>query len=403
MPDRIIVVGGGQAGAALVAKLRGLGYAGKLTLIGAERALPYQRPPLSKKYLLGEMALERLFLRPESFYAENDIEIRTGAVVTAIDTAARTVSIGGERLSWDRLALTTGSKPRRLPDGCGGDLAGVHYMRNLMDADRIAPDFQPGKRVLVIGGGYIGLESAAVAAMRGLKVTLIEMAPRILARVAAPETSDFFRELHRSHGVDIREGTGLETLIGENGRVTGARLSTGEEIEADLVIVGIGITPDTDLAEAAGLHIKNGIAVDEFCRTSDPRIWAAGDCSSFPWRGGRIRLESVQNAIDHAEHAAATMLGSTDPYLPSPWFWSDQYDCKLQIAGLNAGYDRVLTRPGTREGGRSIWYFAGDQLLAVDAMNDPKAYMTGKRWLEAGTAPDPARIADPDVDLRNAV
>lgn len=403
MPDRIIVVGAGQAGAALVAKLRGLGYQGQVTLIGAEAALPYQRPPLSKKYLLGEMALERLFLRPESFYAENEIEVRTGTEVTAIDREAGILRIGEEELPWDALALTTGSKPRRLPEECGGDLAGVHYMRNLMDADRIAPDFQPGKRVLVIGGGYIGLESAAVAAMRGLKVTLIEMAPRILARVAAPETSDYFRELHRSHGVDIREGTGLETLIGEDGQLTGARLSTGEEIETDLVIVGIGITPDTGLAEAAGLRIENGIAVDELCRTSDPRIWAAGDCSSFPWRDKRVRLESVQNAIDHAEHAAATMLGAREPYLPSPWFWSDQYDCKLQIAGLHAGYDRVLTRPGTREGGRSIWYFAGNQLLAVDAMNDPKAYMTGKRWLEAGTSPDPARIADPEVDLRAAI
>lgn len=402
MPDRIIVVGGGQAGAALVAKLRKLGHQGGLTLIGEEPALPYQRPPLSKKYLLGEMALERLFLRPESFYAENDIEVRTGTAVTAIDTGARTVQIGEEELPWDALALTTGSKPRLLPESCGGDLAGVHYMRNLADADRIAPDFQPGRRVLVIGGGYIGLESAAVAAMRGLKVTLIEMAPRILARVAAPATSDYFRELHRGHGVDIREGTGLETLIGEGGHVTGARLSTGEKIDTDLVIVGIGITPDTDLAEAAGLRIENGIAVDELCRASDPRIWAAGDCSSFPWRGGRIRLESVQNAIDHAEHAAATMLGSTEPYLPSPWFWSDQYDCKLQIAGLNAGYDRTLTRPGTREGGRSIWYFAGDQLLAVDAMNDPKAYMTGKRWLEAGISPNPDRISDPATDLRDA-
>lgn len=403
MPDRIVVVGGGQAGAALVAKLRSLGYQGRLTLIGAEPVLPYQRPPLSKKYLLGYMALERLFLRPESFYTENEIEIRAGTTVTAIDTGARTVRMGDEDLPWDKLALATGSKPRCLPDGCGGDLAGVHYMRTLADADRMAPEFQPGARVLVIGGGYIGLESAAVAALSGLQVTLIEMAPRILARVAAPETSDYFRALHRSHGVDIRESTGLETLIGEDGRVTGAKLSTGEEIAADLVIVGIGITPDTDLAEAAGLKIDNGIAVDALCRTSDPRIWAAGDCSSFPWQGGRVRLESVQNAIDHAEHAAATMLGASERYLPSPWFWSDQYDCKLQIAGLNAGHDRVLTRPGTREGGRSIWYFGDDQLLAVDAMNDPKAYMTGKRWLEAGTSPDPEKIADPETDLRNAL
>src|SRR5690606_3230309 len=209
--------------------------------------------------------------------------------------------------------------------------------------------------------------------------------------------------LHRSHGVDIREGTGLAGLEARDGHVTAARLDTGEELPVDLVIIGIGITPDTALAEDAGLEIDNGIAVDGLCRSSDPAIWAAGDCASFPRAGGRVRLESVQNAIDQAEHAAATMLGSTETYAPSPWFWSDQYDCKLQIAGLHAGHDRTVLRPGSRAGGQSVWYYAADRLLAVDAMNDPKAYMTGKRWLEAGVSPDPARIADPAIDLRETV
>lgn len=408
MPDRIVVVGGGQAGAALVAKLRALGHDGPITLIGAEPVPPYQRPPLSKKYLLGEMGVERLHLRPERFYSEQGIALRTGARVTAIDRAARTVWVGDETLPWDALALTTGALPRRLPPSSGGDLDGVHYMRTVQDADGIAPELREGARVLVVGGGYIGLEAAAVAASRGLPVTLVEMAPRILSRVAAAATSDFFRELHRAHGVDIREGTGLVGLKGRQGRVVAAQLESGEELPVDFVIVGIGVAPDTRLAEAAELEIGNGIAVDGLCRTSDPAIWAAGDCASFPLRdaqGGewRVRLESVQNAIDQAEHAAATILGTTAPYAPSPWFWSDQYDCKLQIAGLHAGHDRTVVRPGSRPGGRSVWYYARDRLLAVDAMNDPKAYLHGKRCLEAGISPDPARIADPFIDLRQAV
>jgi 3-phenylpropionate/trans-cinnamate dioxygenase ferredoxin reductase subunit len=264
----------------------------------------------------------------------------------------------------------------------------------------MAPEFRPGARVLVVGGGYIGLESAAVAASRGLRVTLVEMAPRILQRVASAATSDYFRELHRAHGVDLREGAALRRLEGRDGRVVAAVLEDGEPLPVDFVIVGIGIAPDTRLADAAGLATDNGIAVDALCRTSDPAIFAAGDCTSFPWRDGRVRLESVQNAIDQGEHAAACMLGGTAPYRPSPWFWSDQYDCKLQIAGLHAGHDRTVTRPGARPGSQSVWYYAGDRLVAVDAMNDPRSYMTGKRWLEAGASPDPARIADPATDLR---
>lgn len=396
--SRIVVIGAGQAGASLVARLRAQGFDGKLTLIGDENVPPYQRPPLSKKYLMGELALERLFLRPESFYGENDIELRLGEPVHAIDTAARQVMLGDEVLSYDQLALTTGAEPRMLPAAMGGDLDGVYPVRRLADIDAMAPEFTPGRRVLVVGGGYIGLEAAAVARQRGLEVTLIEAAPRILQRVAAPETSDYMRALHEDHGVKIIEGAALGRLTG-SGRVEGAELADGRRIAADFAIIGIGITPATALAEAAGLVLDNGIAVDELGRSSDPHVWSAGDCASFPWRGARIRLESVQNAIDQAEAVAENMLGAGKPYQPLPWFWSDQYDLKLQIAGLNTGHDRVITREAGAA--RSHWYYAGARFLAVDAMNDPRAFMLGKRLLEAGRSPDPAMLADPETDLKS--
>lgn len=393
----IVVIGAGQAGSSLVAKLRGLGYAGEITLIGDEPVPPYQRPPLSKKYLLGEMDIERLFLRTEAFYAEQNITLKLGAPVTAIDRAAKTVTVGGEVIGYEQLALTTGSDPRMLPAAIGGTLGGVYGVRRLSDIDAMAHEFSPGKRLLVVGGGYIGLEAAAVAALKGLKVTLIEAAPRILGRVAAPETADFMRALHQSHGVEIREGLGLVRLTGD-GHVTGADLADGSHIPVDFAIVGIGITPGQDLAEAAGLVIENGIRTDEQGRTSDPSIWAAGDCASFVYRGARIRLESVQNAIDQAEAVAANMLGAGKTYVPMPWFWSDQYDLKLQIAGLNTGYDRVVVREAGAA--RSHWYYRGETFLAVDAMNDPRGYMVGKRLLEAGKSPDPAAVADPATELK---
>lgn len=394
----IVVIGAGQAGAALVAKLRLLGHAGAITLIGAEAAAPYQRPPLSKAYLLGEMTADRLLLRNEGFYAENRITLRMGEAVSAIDPAARSVTVGGQTLRYNQLALTTGAAPRRLPAAVGGDLAGVYTMRSLADADAMRPEFVAGRRLVIIGGGYIGLEAAAVAAKLGLDVTVVEMAPRILQRVAAPETSAWFRALHQAHGVKILESTGLERLLG-GPRITGARLSDGREIAADFAIVGVGIQPVIALAETAGLALENGIRTDAHGRTSDPAIWAAGDCASFPWQGGRLRLESVQNAIDQAELVAGNMLGAGKSYTPVPWFWSDQYDTKLQIAGLNTGYDRIVTR-GPEGAAVSFWYFHGERLLAVDAMNDPRAYMVGKRLLELGRTVAPAAVADPATDLK---
>ena len=394
--DHVVVAGAGQAGAALVAKLRALGFAGRITLFGAEPVLPYQRPPLSKSYLLGEMPEERLYLRPETFYAEHDIALRIGTPVEAIDPAARTLRAGGEVVGWDALALTTGAVPRRLPPAIGGALPGVHEVRTLRDVEGMRPAFEPGRRALVVGGGYIGLEAAAVAAKLGLRVTLVEAAPRILQRVAAAETSDYFRALHHAHGVEIIEGTGVDRLLGTD-RATGALLADGREIAADAVVVGIGIVPDTRLAEAAGLAVDNGIAVDALGQTSAARVWAAGDCASFSFGGGRLRLESVGNAIDMAEAVAANILGAGAPYVPKPWFWSDQYDVKLQIAGLGLGHDRVVVRPGARPGSVSHWYFGGSRLLAVDAMNDPRSYMIGKRLIEGGVSPDPALLADADL------
>lgn len=394
----VVVIGAGQAGAALVARLRAQGHKGPITLIGEEKAPPYQRPPLSKAYLLGEMDAERLWLRSSEFYAENDITLRLDRRVTAIDPVAKTVSLGGETIPYDELALTTGAIPRRLPAAIGGELAGVYTVRTLADVDAMRDEFAPGARVVIVGGGYIGLEAAAVAAKLGLQATVVEMAPRILQRVAAPETSDYFRALHGDKGVEILESTGLERLLGED-RVTGVRLSDGRELPADFVIVGVGIVPATALAEAAGLTIQNGIACDEYGRTSDPHVWSAGDCASFPWKGGRLRLESVGNAIDMAEAVADNMLGANKPYEAAPWFWSDQYDCKLQIAGLNTGYDRIVTR-GPEGEAVSFWYYAGDRLLAVDAMNDPRAYMVGKRLIEQGKSPDPAAVADLSTNMK---
>lgn len=396
MTERIVIIGAGQAGASLAAKLRALNFAGDIVMIGAEPVAPYQRPPLSKAYLLGQMGLDRLTLRSDAFWAENRVDLRLGQQVTAIDPVAKTVSVGDEQLSYSQLALTTGASPRRLPAEIGGDLDNVLCVRTLADADAMNPLFQPGARLVVIGGGYIGLEAAAVARKRGMEVTLMEAAPRILGRVACDATAGLIRDLHREHGVTIREGTGVERLLGDT-RLSAVRLTTGEELPADVAIVGIGVTPDTELAEAAGLSIDNGIAVDAQGRCSDPAIWAAGDCASFPSQGGRMRLESVGNAIDMGELVAANMLGAGQNYTPKPWFWSDQYDAKLQIAGVGTGADQWVTRQAE---GTSVWYYAQGQLVAVDALNDARAYMVGKRLIEAGRSPDPAAVADTATDLK---
>ncbi|MHB0953118.1 MAG: NAD(P)/FAD-dependent oxidoreductase [Allorhizobium sp.] len=401
MTGRLVIVGAGQAGFALAAKLRSLKDTRPITIIGAEDCLPYQRPPLSKKYLLGEMSFDRLLFRPESWFAENDVEIRLASPVEEIDRETKHVRLfDGSTIAYETLALATGAAPRRLPAAIGGDLAGVYTVRDRKDADHLRDEMRAGRRLLIVGGGYIGLEAAAVARHLGLEVTLIEMADRILQRVAAKETSDAMRAIHRGHGVVIQEKTGLVRLIGEGGKVKGAELSDGSVIDIDFVIVGIGVVPNDQLAADAGLETAGGIVVDQFARTSDPVIFAMGDCAVFVWKGQRIRLESVQNAVDQAEAAAAVMAGGTESYDPKPWFWSDQYDVKLQITGFNLGYDETVVRQGARENSLSVWYYKNGRFIAVDAINDAKAYVTGKKLLELGRSADKAVIADPSSDLK---
>ena len=403
MARKTVIIGGGQAAIALIAKLRVLAPERHITLIGDEPWLPYQRPPLSKAYLSGELTTDRLALRPIEWFALEDVEMRMGSRVEAIDRkAARLHLAGGDTFAYDDLVLCMGACARNLPQTISRDLGGIYTLRGIDDADRLREEMQSGRHVLIIGGGYIGLEFAAVASKAGLRVTLVEAADRILGRVAASETADYFRGLHRSHGVDIREKTTVTELSGGE-RVRRARLSDGDELAVDFVLAGIGAVANDDLARAAGLTVIDGIAVDDQCRTSDGNILAAGDCTSFVIEGTRIRLESVQNAIEQGEAAAATLAGIATPRQFSPWFWSDQYDTKLQIAGLSQGYDSVIRRPGKREGAQSIWYRKANRLLAVDAINDPASYVTGRRLIEAGMNPAPEEIADPAFALMKLI
>lgn len=402
IPAHVVLVGGGHGAAALVSGLRRAGYGARITLISDEPVVPYHRPPLSKKYLADALPVEQILIRPPAWYAEQNVELRLGARVERIDRAQRRVRLaGGECVAYDNLVLLTGARPKRLPAEIGGDLSGVLSMRSVADADALAPHLVEHRRVLVVGGGYIGLEAAAVARSKGLKVTLIEAAPRILQRVAAPATSDYFRALHTAHGVVLHEGLGLKRLIGEGGVVNGAELADGQRIDVDLVLVGIGVVPNVELAAQAGLEVDNGVVVDAQCRTSDPSILAAGDCASFRFRGRHIRLESVQNANDAGAVAAQNIAGPPKDYVPLPWFWSDQYDCKLQIAGLNMGYDETLVRPGKTERSLSVWYFQGEQLLAVDAMNDAAAFVVAKKLLDKGATVPKAAVLDPAAQFKD--
>lgn len=402
MSDRLVVIGAGQAAFALAAKLRALKDERPITIIGAEDVLPYQRPPLSKKYLMGEMVFDRLLYRDEAWYRDNSIEIIFPIKVTSIEPDSKLVRLeDGRKIAYGTLVIATGAEPRRLPEHLGGTLDGVLTVRSKADADRLSAEIKPQRKLLVVGGGYIGLEAAAVARHFGLEVCLIEMADRILSRVASAETAVIMRDIHQHHGVDIREKTGITRLIGsDEGRVIGAELADGSVLEADIVILGIGVTPNDHLARDAGINCNNGIVVDEFSRTSAPDIFALGDCCLLPFNGQLVRLESVPNAVDQAESLGAYLVGAAQPYQPKPWFWSDQYDVKLQIAGFNAGYDETILRQGARDGAWSIWYFRDGQLIAVDAINDAKAYVTGKKLLDSGKNADRALIADPTTDLK---
>ena len=401
MTKRYVIVGGGQAGFAFADELRRKDKESSVTLLCAEAELPYQRPPLSKQYIKGETSRDRLFFRNAEWFERKNIEVRTSAAVVSIDRQSQQVVLAcGDSIRYDLLMLATGSTPRQLHAKIGGDLSGVLTVRNIDDADQLRNIFAPAKRVLVVGGGYIGLEAAAVARSFDCEVRVLEMAERILQRVACVDTSDYFRTLHQSHGVVINESLGLDHLEGDNGAVSKAHFTNGDTMDVDAVIVGIGIEPNIGLAADAGLDINNGIAVNHFAQTSDEHIYSAGDCASFDRRGNRIRLESVQNAVDQAKAAAQHACGAGEQYNPTPWFWSDQYDVTLQIAGLNAGYDNIVRRSGSREGGASFWYFKGDQLLALDAMNDAKTYVMGRKILELGKSISHREAADSSVELK---
>lgn len=392
--EHIVIVGAGQAGASVALRLRSGGFEGDITMIGEESALPYQRPPLSKKYLSGEWDRERLLLRPAAFWEGAGIVIRTDLAAMDLNLAGRTLRVGSQRLSWSKLVLATGTLPRPMP-GRLAELGGVHELRTLRDVERLRPAFVTGRRMLVIGGGFIGLETAAVAATAGLVVTVVERAPRILERAVCAQTSDYIRAVHAANGVRIIENAAIAEVLGDVA-ITGVELETGEVIEADLALVGIGVLPRVSLAEEAGIVCDNGAVVDAFGRTSAENVWAAGDCANFPFEGGRLRLESVQNAVDQAEIVADDILGRSRPYAPVPWFWSDQYEEKLQIAGLNRGYDAVVSRHSER--GLANWYLRDGRAIAVDAVNDARTYMAARKLFEGGIRLDASEVLKPDFD-----
>lgn len=398
-PNPIILVGAGQAAASFVARHIALGGA-PLLLIGEEPYPPYQRPPLSKKYLLGEQKTERLFIRSAQWYADQRVSTLFTTRVCAIDRHAKhVVTHTGQKIAYQKLILCTGSHARSLPPADAA-LTGVYTLRSIADCHRLSREFERGRRLVILGGGYIGLEIAAVARMRGLEVTLLEVADRILQRVAAHQTANYFRNLHIEHGVDVRESTAVGELLASGGRVCGVQLKTGETLKGDLVLIGIGSRPNSEIAENCGLDCDNGIAVSDTCQTSDPHIYAAGDCTSFIRNGRRIRLESVQNAAAQGDLIARVLAGDVATYTALPWFWSEQYDCKLQIAGLNHGHTQAVLRRGKERRHQSVWYYANDQLLAVDAMNQPDAYVFGKKMLQAGIHPSPVAVADGSTDLK---
>ncbi len=390
MSEPIVIVGAGQAAAKAVETLRGSGYDGSLVVVGDEAHPPYQRPPLSKKYLAGEMDASALQLKGPDYYATHSVDLRLEASAAAIEPARHRVVLGsGVSLPYSRLLIATGARSRGLPLA-GAEFPGVFTLRSIADVDAIRASLAQAERVVVIGGGYIGLEVAAVARSRGRPVTVLEGQDRVMARVVSPEVSRFFEALHCERGVDLRTRVAIASLTGRE-RVEGVRLADGSGVAADLVLVAVGALPNTELAAAAGLAVSDGIVVDGAARTSAPDVYAAGDCTRFPSRryGRAIRLESVQNAIDQARVAALAMLGEAQDYDPVPWFWSDQYEIKLQIAGLSEGYDRSTREEGPG-GGFAVSYFAGERLLAVDAVNSARAHMLARRALAATDGVSPA-------------
>jgi 3-phenylpropionate/trans-cinnamate dioxygenase ferredoxin reductase subunit len=404
MSSTILIIGGGQAGAQAIDTLRREGFGGRLVLIGDEPELPYQRPPLSKKYLSGEMAADRLLFRHRSFYDEHRVELKLGCRAVRLDAAARQVELAdGETLAYDRLLLCLGAESRRLT--CpGATLAGVHYLRGLADVAPIQTGFKPQARVVVIGGGYIGLETAATCRKMGCEVTVLEMADRIMNRVVAPSVSQYFAQEHQTHGVNVICDTRVIRLEGA-GRVEQVVCADGSSHAADLVIVGVGAVATTELASNAGLTCDNGIVVDEYCRTSDAAIYAAGDCTNHPSPrfGRRVRLESVDNAFEQAKTAALNLLDRAVAHDRVPWFWSDQFDNKLLIVGLSQDYDRQVLRGDPASRSFSICYLKGRELLAVEAVNHSKDYMAARKLIAERALMRVEVLADSGLALKEAV
>ena len=399
----VLIVGAGQAGAQAAISLRQGGFAGTIALVGDEPDPPYERPPLSKDYLAGEKEAERLLLRPRDFWSQRDVTLRLGERVATVEATAHQVKTdAGATIGYKHLIWATGGHPRPLPVP-GGDLAGVHAIRTRADVDRLRAEVEGSTRIAVIGGGYIGLEAAAVLAKQGKQVTVLEAQDRVLARVTAEPVSRFYEAEHRAHGVDVRTGVGISSLVGEDGSVAGVVLGNGELLAAQVVIVGIGLIPHQAILAEAGAVCRNGIEVDEYCRTSLPDVFAIGDCASHPnpyVDGMRVRLESVQNAIDQAKTVAGVILGAPEPYRALPWFWSNQYDLKLQTVGLNHGYDETIARGDPAARSFSLVYLRAGRVIALDCVNSIKDFMAGKLLVEAGATPDRAALADTGMPLK---
>lgn len=405
----VIIVGAGHAAGELSTSLRQEGYTGRILVIGEEQYLPYHRPPLSKAFLAGEIDTEALSIKPQATYDKAEIEFRRGGRVESIDRSNKTITLDdGATLSYATLVLATGGRPRQLLVP-GSEKAALcnnyHYLRTIDDVKRIRTHFEAGKRLVIIGGGYIGLETAAVAIKHGLHVTVLEGAPRVLARVTAPAVSAFYEDVHRAAGVELKTGVVIEHIECADSAVTSISCSDGTRTAADLVIVGIGLSPNVELAEAAGLEVSDGIIVDTQTRSSDPDIFAVGDCANYPnpLLGRRVRLESVPNALEQARIAAAAICGKHKAYANMPWFWSDQYDLKLQMVGLSAGYDQVVLRGTLANRSFIAFYLQAGHVIAADAVSRPQEFMFCKRLVTSRAQIDPAQLADESIPLKTMI
>jgi 3-phenylpropionate/trans-cinnamate dioxygenase ferredoxin reductase subunit len=401
-PETIVIAGAGHAAGQAVASLKQHRFGGRIILIGDEPYLPYQRPPLSKKFLAGNMSAERLFFKPPSFYDDPDIDLHLGTRLEGIERASKKlVTADGSRFSYDKLILALGARARKVRVS-GSQLGGIHYLRGIDDVERLKAEIAPGKRIVIVGAGYIGLEVAAVCRQLELIVTVIEMADRVMNRVVSEPVSDFYEHLHRERGVDLRLNTSLAGFKGE-GTIEAVATDHGVDIEADVALVGIGIVPNVEIAAQAGLDVNNGIVVDDRCRTSDADIYAIGDCTLHPNSiyGRSVRLESVHNALEQAKTAAANACGIDCRYSQVPWFWSDQYEVKLQIAGLSAGYDHTVLRGDPDAASFACFYLRDGRLIATDAINSPREFMQSKGLIARRAEVTADRLADARVPLKD--